>query len=111
MATFVIDIDGTICTHTFGDYANAKPFFDRIEKMNNLFDKGNIVIYHTARGMGHSNNNVHAAYAKWYTYTENQLKTWGVKFHSLHLGKPAGDFYIDDRGIKDSDFFENQSDK
>ncbi len=37
--------------------------------------------------------------------TEKQLKEWNVKYHALFLGKPAGDLYIDDKGIRDIDFF------
>ena len=40
-----------------------------------------------------------------YGFTKNQLIEWGVKHHDLFLGKPAADFYIDDKGIKDEDFF------
>ncbi len=107
MATFVFDIDGTICTNTYGDYNKAEPFNERIEKVNSLFDKGNTIIFQTARGMGRSGNNINVAHKKWYSFTENQLKIWGVKFHSLFLGKPAGDTYIDDRAINDSVFFES----
>ncbi len=31
----------------------------------------------------------------------------GVNYHELFMGKPAGDLYIDDKGIKDEDFFSN----
>ena len=27
------------------------------------------------------------------------MKEWGVKYHELRFGKPAGDYYIDDRLI------------
>ena len=37
--------------------------------------------------------------------TEEQLRNWGVKYHKLYFGKPRVDFYIDDRGINDMDFF------
>ena len=37
--------------------------------------------------------------------TKKQLDNWGINYHSLFLGKPSGDFYIDDKGIKDEDFF------
>ena len=40
--------------------------------------------------------------------TRMQLIEWGVKFDALFLGKPAGDIYIDDKGIKDEDFFKNE---
>ena len=35
------------------------------------------------------------------------LARGGVKYTDLILGKPAGDKYIDDKGIKDEDFFKN----
>ena len=35
---------------------NAKPFNDRIEKINKLYDKGHIITFHTARGMGRYSN-------------------------------------------------------
>ena len=34
--TYVFDIDGTLCTLTDGDYEQAKPMIDRIEKVNEL---------------------------------------------------------------------------
>jgi len=102
---YVFDIDGTICTNTNGKYCDAKPYIERIDKINKLFDQGNVVVFHTARGMGSSNNNIFEAYNKWYTLTESQLKSWNVKYHMLVMGKPSGDFYVDDKGINDEKFF------
>ena len=34
-----------------------------------------------------------------------QLCSWGCMFNDLWLGKPSGDFYIDDKGINSNDFF------
>jgi hypothetical protein len=45
------------------------------------------------------------AYQEFYNLTYNQLKSWGCKFHELHMGKPAADYYIDDKGVKDDTFF------
>jgi hypothetical protein len=105
--TYVFDIDGTICTITDGDYETARPLEDRINKVNDLYDEGHTIIFQTARGMGRTQNNPASATDLFYTFTHNQLIEWGVKFHSLFLGKPAGDFYIDDKGIKDENFFTN----
>jgi hypothetical protein len=102
---YVFDIDGTLCTNTHGDYAKAEPFVERIQKVNDLFDEGNQIVLLTARGMGSSGNNAEIAKAKWEIFTRNQLLTWGVKYHALFLGKPSGDLYIDDKAIKDLDFF------
>ena len=40
-----------------------------------------------------------------YDFTAAQLKHWGAKHHQLFLGKPSGDYYIDDKGVNDEDFF------
>jgi hypothetical protein len=104
---YVFDIDGTICTVTDGEYPTAKPLHNRIDKVNSLYDEGHTIIFQTARGMGRSNNSEQFAYAKFYEFTKQQLEDWGVRYHSLFLGKPAGDVYIDDKGIKDNDFFTN----
>ena len=103
---YVFDIDGTICTNTYGDYSKAEPLFKRIQKINELFDQGNRIILLTARGMGTSDNNVEMAKLRWEALTKEQLTVWGVKYHQLFLGKPSGDFYIDDKAVSDSDFFE-----
>lgn len=108
MKTYVIDIDGTICENKKNEsacYSESAPKLDRIKKINKLFEEGNKIIYLTARGMGRFNNNPLFATQELYSLTEAQLKTWGCKYHSLFLGKPSGDFYIDDKGINDEDFF------
>ena len=105
--TYVIDIDGTICSQTDGDYSLAVPFENRITLINDLYEQGHHIIYFTARGMGSTNNNISAAYAKMYSFTEKQLSDWGAKYHSLFLGKPRADLYIDDKAMKDSNFFDS----
>ena len=62
----------------------------------------------TARGMGRHGNNPQEAIQNFYAMTAEQLKKWGVKYHMLFLGKPAGDIYVDDKGIRDIDFFRNE---
>ena len=108
--TYVFDIDGTICEKLGEgqDYKQAAPIKERIEKVNELFDEGNTIIYLTARGMGRHKNNQAAAINEFYMMTVGQLKEWKAKYHELYLGKPAADFYIDDKGIKDEDFFRNE---
>ena len=103
--TYVIDIDGTICSVTNGDYDKAVPYLNRIKIVNRLFDEGHTIHFLTARGMGRSNNSINFAERLLYKKTKNQLDTWGVKYHRLFMGKPSGDVYIDDKGVKDEDFF------
>jgi capsule biosynthesis phosphatase len=103
--TYVVDIDGTICTQSNPDYENAEPIRSRIEIVNRLYDQGNIIIYCTARGMGRTNNDQKSAISLMYDFTKKQLDQWGVKYHMRFLGKPAGDVYIDDKAMRDIDFF------
>ena len=39
LKSIVVDIDNTICTQTYGDYSKAEPFPERIEIINDLYDK------------------------------------------------------------------------
>ena len=107
MKIFCFDIDGTICNNTYGKYHLAKPYLDRIQKINDLFNQGNEIVFCTARGMGSSNGDQIEANKKYYEYTYKQLISWGCKFHKLYLGKPKSDLYIDDKAIIDNDFFRN----
>ena len=107
---YVFDIDGTICTQSAPDYANAQPFLGRIKKINNLYDEGNTITLYTARGMGRHNNNPLLAIQDFYEFTASQLKEWGVKYNKLMMHKPSYDLWIDDKCInvrdyiKDNDF-------
>ena len=108
---YCVDIDGTICTPTVGrDYHKAEPWQDRIKVLNKLYDEGNYIIYFTARAMGrfadlpHSVASVKAKEVL-FELTKQQLEEWGVKYHELIMGKPHADYFIDDKGVKDEDFF------
>ena len=107
--TYVFDIDGTLCTKAVDfDYEGSTPIEERIKAVNCLYDPGHTIIMQTARGMGRNNNNPQKAIEQFYAMTAEQLKQGGVKYHALFLGKPAGDIYIDDKGIRDEDFFRNE---
>ena len=108
---YCVDIDGTICTPTVGrDYHKAEPWQDRIKVLNKLYDEGNYIIYFTARAMGrfadlpHSVASVKAKEVL-FELTKQQLEEWGVKYNELIMGKPHADYFIDDKGVKDEDFF------
>jgi phosphatidate phosphatase PAH1 len=105
---YVVDIDGTICDKDEGkSYSSSTPKRDRIKAINQLYDEGHYIVYLTARGMGRYDNNAKLAEADLRYITELQLKEWGCKYHKLFMGKPAGDVYIDDKGINANDFFGN----
>jgi hypothetical protein len=95
-----VDIDDTICYYeTKGDknYENAKPYKERIEKINKLYNENNTIVYWTARGTLTNIN--------WFKITYDQLKEWGCLFDELRMGKPAYDLFIDDKNINSEDYF------
>jgi len=88
--TFVFDIDGVIASLTpANDYNLAGPMRANIARINRLFEAGNRIILFTARG--------YVTKIDWADTTRRQLAEWGVRHHELHFGKPAADFYIDDK--------------
>lgn len=90
--TFVFDIDGVIATIVLtNDYALAGPMIENIRRLNRLYDAGNTIILFTARGTVTGIN--------WTDVTKKQMSDWGVKYHRLQFGKPAADYYIDDKMI------------
>lgn len=97
MKTIYVDIDNTICNTTKCDYRNSVPIFERIQRINKLYDEGNTIIYWTARG--------YVSGIPWTIYTYNQLKRWGCKFHQVKVNKPNYDLFIDDKNINSEDFF------
>ena len=96
---YCFDIDGTICTFTDGDYESAVPYSDRIQQINKLYSDGNTIKLFTARGT--------TTKIDWRDFTLKQLKSWGLNYHELILGKPHADYFIDDKGIHSDDFFGN----
>ena len=101
MKTFAIDIDGTICEeYKDGDeirpITNRRPYKDRIDKINKLYDEGNIITYWTARGSSQPDNI--GRLDKYKALTISQLDKWSCKYHDVQLGnKPQFDLFIDDK--------------
>lgn len=102
---YVFDLDGTLCTNTNGKYHLAQPHKQRINHVNELYDNNNKIVIFTARGMNTYGGDIQKVYIEYYGFTVDQLKKWNVKYHHLILGKPAGDIYVDDKGVKDEDYF------
>ena len=91
---YVFDLDGTICRTENGDYGQAEPIPERVERLANLTAEGHTIVISTARG------------EMWRDFTATQLMGWGVPYHVLSVGaKPYGDVYVDDKATNSEDFF------
>tara|TARA_R110000796_G_scaffold146299_2_gene263006 strand:+ start:1962 stop:2270 length:309 start_codon:yes stop_codon:yes gene_type:complete len=93
-----VDIDETICEYKEKRaYPLAVPIYENIKKINDLYDKGNTIIYWTARGS--------TTGLDWTKLTTDQLHHWGAKFTDLKLKKPHYDLFICDKAINSNLFF------
>lgn len=102
---FCIDIDGTLCENLHCDnekdysksdkYTKVAPYQEMIDMVNFLYDSGDTIIIHTARGMSNGTDMKEM--------TEKQLKQWGVKYHELVMNKPRADYYVDDKAMLPGD--------
>ena len=101
MKIYSFDIDGTICSNTYGDYEKAIPYQDRILSINNLYKKGNTIKLFTARGTTTGTD--------WEEITKKQLSSWGVLYHKLIFGKPEADIFVDDKAFNDKYWLWEQS--
>lgn len=98
---YCFDLDNTLCLTKSNIYEESKPIKERIETVNRLYEEGNTIIIDTARGCASGKN--------WWYFTVEQLKRWGVKFHTLRTGiKFGADIFVDDRAFNDKDFFDGK---
>lgn len=89
---FCFDIDGVIAiTNDIKDYSQSKPNEKIISLINRLYDFGNYIRLHTARG--------YVTGIDWFDTTKKQLEDWGLKYHELITGKPNADYYVDDHAM------------
>ncbi len=89
-----MDIDNTICNtdQTLSSpvkYEKATPIYERIAKVNKLYDEGHTITYWTARGNSSTQDLSEL--------TRKQLDSWGCKYHSIKMGKPSFDLFVDDK--------------
>ena len=97
---YCFDLDGTLCNTDGNNYKDSTPKKKRIEIVNTLYEDGHTILIDTARGCVSGKN--------YFFFTMDQLKLWGVKFHTLRTGVKFGaDVFIDDKGIKDQRFFKD----
>jgi CMP-N-acetylneuraminic acid synthetase len=90
--TFVFDIDGVVASIVPSlDYALATPNANAIKVINFLYAKGHRIVLFTARGTTTGQD--------WQDMTRRQMADWGVRYHELHFGKPAADYYVDDKAL------------
>jgi hydroxymethylpyrimidine pyrophosphatase-like HAD family hydrolase len=93
--TYVVDIDDTLLFSRLeadGSYTLLSKNVKLIDVLNDLKKKDNNIILYTGRHWNHLN------------VTIEQLKDAGVNYDTLVMGKPVGDYYIDDKAWRPEQF-------
>lgn len=87
--SLIVDLDGVICEEkpTF-ERALALPLTGVTGALRGLHKKGYIIIIYTGRGWAE------------YEMTKAWLEKWKIPHDQLIMGKPIGDYWIDDRAIE-----------
>lgn len=97
---FVVDIDDTLLyseKYSKTKYKIHSSNYNLIRKLNNLYREGNEIILWTGR---HWND---------LELTIKQLKKYKIKYHTLIMGKPVADYYIDDKAVLPKKFLNMDS--
>jgi histidinol phosphatase-like enzyme len=104
--TIAFDLDDVICFRPNGyehlgpeKYSYCEPYEETIELINSLYDDEYKIVIYTARGMSQFAGDIIEIYSKLYNQTNDQLKSWGVKYHQLIMGKIHYDVLIDDKAL------------
>ena len=94
---YVVDIDDTLIFSRIdenGEYILGAYNYGLINIINDLYEKGHEIILHTGRHWNHL------------SLTKEQLEKGNILYTTLIMGKPVGDYYIDDKAIKPENFIE-----
>lgn len=107
MKRLIFDIDDTLCRTQNGDYTNAQPLLDMIEKLRDYHRQGFTIVLHTSRNMrtfagniGEINKNTLPIIIDWLARHE-------VPYDEIYVGKPwcgFEGFYVDDKAIRPDEF-------
>jgi len=98
------DLDDVLCYRPEGyehlgpeKYDHCKPYTRNIDLVNSLYEDGYKIVIYTARGMSQFKGNIVDIYTHLYNRTNQQLNSWGLKYHSLVMGKIHYDVLVDDK--------------
>ena len=90
MIRIAFDLDNTLATQGSPDnnYRDSHLHDDMITMVNDLYDRGHEIYIFTARHFKH------------FKYTDETLKSAGLKYTGLVMNKINCDLFVDDRGFR-----------
>ena len=103
MKRLIFDLDNTLCTTQNGDYANAQPITEVIEKLRDYHRQGFTIVINTSRNMRTYQGNIGAINKNTLPIITEWLDRHDIPYDELYVGKPwcgFEGFYVDDKAIR-----------
>ena len=103
MKRLIFDLDDTLCTTQNGDYANAQPITEVVEKLREYHRQGFTIVINTSRNMRTYQGNIGAINKNTLPIIIDWLGRHDIPYDELYVGKPwcgFEGFYVDDRAIR-----------
>lgn len=103
MKRLIFDLDDTLCTTQNGDYANAQPIIEVIEKLREYHRQGFTIVINTSRNMRTFQGNIGAINKNTLPIIIDWLGRHDIPYDELYVGKPwcgFEGFYVDDKAIR-----------
>lgn len=103
MKRLIFDLDDTLCTTQNGDYANAQPITEVVEKLKEYHRQGFTIVINTSRNMRTYQGNIGAINKNTLPIIIDWLVRHDIPYDELYVGKPwcgFEGFYVDDKAIR-----------
>lgn len=103
MKRLIFDLDDTLCTTQNGDYANAQPITEVVEKLREYHRQGFTIVINTSRNMRTYQGNIGAINKNTLPIIIDWLRRHDIPYDELYVGKPwcgFEGFYVDDKAIR-----------
>ena len=107
MKRIIMDIDETICTTKNGDYRNAEPIIEVIEKIKEYKSLGFEICFSTSRNMRTYGGKAGKMAANTLPTIMEGLEKHQIPYDEIYIAKPwcgFEGFYVDDKAIRPDEF-------
>lgn len=107
MKRLIMDLDGTITSGESGNYSEATPQAEVVEKMREYKAQGFDIVISTARNMRTYEGNVGKINVHTLPVIIDWLETHDIPYDEIIVGKPwcgFEGFYVDDKSVRPSEF-------
>lgn len=103
MKRLIFDLDDTLCKTQRGDYANAEPITEVVDKLRDYHAQGFTIVINTSRNMRTYEGNIGAINKNTLPIIIDWLARHNIPYDELYVGKPwcgFEGFYVDDKAIR-----------